>query len=303
MKPLQDDYQVRLSNFEGPLDLLLFLIRRAEIDIHDIPIVMITEQYFKYLKQIDEIDIELAGEFLVIAASLIEIKSRTLRPPKSMDGEDVAEDVGEGLEAADPRYELVQQLLAYQRYRVASERLDEKRLEHALRFSASARPTDAPSDDDEEEEAIEVEDVHLGDLVEAYQRIVEAVDFGKIGEHEVEYDDTPIALHEQDLVDRMHREPTGRITLQKVFVGRRRIEMIGLFLAVLELARNQKIRVVQDKVDDEIALQYVPEEEREIATENDDGRLDAEDVDANAPEPEAESTPDLTSGTLHADPS
>ena len=79
--PLQDDYQVRLSNFEGPLDLLLFLIRRAEVDIQDIPIVEITEQYFDFLKQIDEIDIELAGEFLVMAATLIEIKSRSIRPP------------------------------------------------------------------------------------------------------------------------------------------------------------------------------------------------------------------------------
>ncbi|MDG2031777.1 MAG: segregation/condensation protein A [Phycisphaerales bacterium] len=275
MKPLQDDYQVRLANFEGPLDLLLFLIRRAEIDIHDIPIVSITGQYFEYLKQIDEIDIELAGEFLVIAASLIEIKSRTLRPPKRIDGEDVPEDVGEGLEAADPRYELVQQLLAYQRYRVASERLDEHRFDHARRFSASAKVTDVTTDDDETEEpeALEMDDVHLGDLIDAYQRIVEAVDFGKIGEHEVEYDDTPLALHEQDLLDRIDREETGRITLQRVFTGRRRIEMIGLFLAVLELARNQKVRVVQEDVNDEIALELVPESERELPPGEDDGRL------------------------------
>jgi segregation and condensation protein A len=297
MKPLQDDYQVRLSNFEGPLDLLLFLIRRAEIDIHDIPIVMITGQYFEYLKQIDEIDIELAGEFLVIAASLIEIKSRTLRPPKTVDGEESAEDIGEGLEAADPRYELVQQLLAYQRYRVASERLDEHRFEHAMRFSASATPTDAPVEEGEEAfEALDLDDVHLGDLVEAYQRIVEAVDFGKIGEHEVEYDDTPLALHEQDLLDRMEREPSGRITLQKVFVGRRRIEMIGLFLAVLELARNQKVRVVQDKVEDEIALEYVPESERELPSEGDDGRFEASEVSSDG-----DDRPD--DATEHADTS
>ncbi|MCH2144734.1 MAG: segregation/condensation protein A [Phycisphaerales bacterium] len=293
MKPLQDDYQVRLSNFEGPLDLLLFLIRRAEIDIHDIPIVKITGQYFEYLKQIDEVDIELAGEFLVIAATLIEIKSRTLKPPKTVDGEEGPEDVGEGLESADPRYELVQQLLAYQRYRVASERLDEHRFEHAMRYSASARPTDAPSDEeDEDDRALELDDVHLGDLVEAYQRIVEAVDFGKIGEHEVEYDDTPLALHEQDLLDRIEREPSGRITLQRVFVGRRRIEMIGLFLAVLELARNQKVRVVQDKVDDEIALEYVPESERELPEEGEDGRFEGA----------AASDDDVSSAGLEAEP-
>ena len=128
---------------------------------------------------------------------------------------------------------------------------------------------------DAEAETLEMDDVHLGDLIEAYQRIVEAVDFGKIGEHEVEYDDTPLALHEQDLLDRMGRESTGRITLQRVFVGRRRIEMIGLFLAVLELARNQKVRVVQESVSDEIALELVPEEERELPPGEDDGRLQA----------------------------
>ena len=83
--------------------------------------------------------------------------------------------MGEGLEAADPRYELVQQLLAYQRYRVASERLDEHRFDHARRFSASAKVTDVTTDDDETEEpeALEMDDVHLGDLIDAYQRIVE----------------------------------------------------------------------------------------------------------------------------------
>lgn len=264
MKPLQDDYQVRLSNFEGPLDLLLFLIRRAEIDIHDIPIVEITEQYFEYLKQIDEIDIELAGEFLVIAASLIEIKSRTLRPPQMRDGDDAPEDIAEGLESADPRYELVQQLLAYQRYRMASERLDEQRHEHARRFTASAGMMDVPVEESAEEpEALEMEDVHLGDLVDAYQRIVEAVDFGSVGDHEVEYDDTPIALHVEDLLDRIKREPSQRITLQKVFVGRRRGAMIGLFLAVLELARNQLVRAVQEDDDDDISLEFMPESERE----------------------------------------
>ena len=77
---LQDDYEVRLSSFQGPLDLLLFLVRRSEVDISDIPISMITEQYFGFLKNIHRVDVELAGEFLVMAATLVEIKSRTLAP-------------------------------------------------------------------------------------------------------------------------------------------------------------------------------------------------------------------------------
>lgn len=264
MAQLQDDYQVRLSNFEGPLDLLIFLIRRAELDIHDIPIVEITAQYFEFLKDIDQIDIELAGEFLVTAATLIEIKSRTLRPPDDDAGDDQPDDIGATTESTDPRLELVQQLLAYQRYRMASDRLDEHRRDHSERFTVSARSQEDDSNDDEEtDDDIQMEDVHLGDLVDAYRRIIEAVDFGKIGDHEVEYDDTPLSLHQDDLLDRIVREPSGRITLQRIFRGRRRIEMIGLFLAVLELARNQAVRVVQDEEADEIALQFVPESERE----------------------------------------
>ena len=126
--PVQDDYQVNLDAFCGPLDLLLYLIRRAEVDVHDIPIAQITEQYLALLKQVDEIDVEAAGEFLVMAAMLIEIKSRTLIPPEAA-GEGESDD-GLGApsgEPLDPRHELVQQLLDYQRYRIASEQLEQRR--------------------------------------------------------------------------------------------------------------------------------------------------------------------------------
>ena len=263
--PLQDDYQVRLSNFEGPLDLLLFLIRRAEVDVNDIPILEITGQYFEFLHQIDEIDIELAGEFLVMAATLIEIKSRSLKPVTREGDDEQPEDIGEDLSSADPRFELVQQLLAYQRYRAASERLDVHRLEHSQMHQGMARvaeqeEAEESSDDDQ---LLEIEDAHLGDLIDAYQRIVEAVDFGKMGDHEIEYDDTPIALHEEDLSDRLTRSPDRRLSLHKALEGKRRVEMIGLFLAVLELARKQHIRVLQDRDQDEIMLELRPEAERE----------------------------------------
>ncbi len=273
---LQDDYQVKLSNFEGPLDLLLFLIRRAEVDINDIPIVSITGQYFELLREIDEIDIEIAGEFLVMAATLIEIKSRSLKPVERSE-EDAPDDIGEEAANADPRFELVQQLMAYQRYRAASERLDEHRFEHSKQFTAVVRPSDAETAEADEPETLEIEDAHLGDLIDAYQRIVEAVDFGKMGEHEIEYDDTPIALHEQDLVDRMMRREDRRLSLVEVMTGKRRIEMIGLFLAVLELARNQRVRVFQSKDKDDIVLEFRPEEDREELAQEPSG-TDEEDI-------------------------
>ena len=278
--PLQDDYQVRLSNFEGPLDLLLFLIRRAEVDVNDIPIVEITGQYFDFLKQIDQIDIEVAGEFLVMAATLIEIKSRSLKPPNAEGQEDGPEDIGEDLSAIDPRFELVQQLLAYQRYRAASERLDVHRLEHSqmhqVRVGVSEQD-DAELAASSEDAVLEIEDAHLGDLIEAYQRIVEAVDFGKMGDHEIEYDDTPIALHEEDLSDRLQRRPDKRLSLHAALEGKRRIEMIGLFLAVLELARKQHIRILQDPEREEILIELRDEADRE--------QLPAEDGPEAAPSP------------------
>src|SRR5687767_11780121 len=133
--PLQEDYQISLDAFQGPLDLLLYLIRRAEVDVHDIPIAKIADQYFEFLKQIDEIDIDVAGEFIVMAATLVELKSRTLMPPSKGEGDGASEGgataadpTGGGVDLSDPRYELVQQLLAYQRYRIASDELEQRRI-------------------------------------------------------------------------------------------------------------------------------------------------------------------------------
>src|SRR5947207_1867047 len=131
--PLQEDYQITLDAFRGPLDLLLYLIRRVEVDIHDIPIAQITDQYLAFLRQLDDIDIDVAGEFLVMAATLIEIKSRTLAPASKTGDDETAGSNGAHLESADPRYELVQQLLAYQKYRIASDELEKRRQAFANR--------------------------------------------------------------------------------------------------------------------------------------------------------------------------
>ena len=255
--PLQDDYQVTLDMFKGPLDLLLYLIRRAEVDIHDIPIAKIAEQYLAYLKQIDHIDIDLAGEFLVMAATLIEIKSRTLMPPGEATGQGESETsaVSDG---SDPRFELVQQLLAYQRYRIAAEELDKHRELFSQRFAAHPLPMSwieseqqAPTKQIE----VELEDAHVLDLFDAYQRIISSIDFSKLGEHKVEMDDTPIALHQEDLLDRLSRAPEQRIALHEAFEGRTRSQMIGLFLATLELVRMRRVLVKQDQIHGEIVLE------------------------------------------------
>lgn len=261
--PLQEDYQISLDLFHGPLDLLLYLIRRAEVDIHRIPIAQITDQYLALLRQLDDIDIDAAGEFLVMAATLVEIKSRTLMPPGQ--ASEQTGEPGEGGAAAasgDPRYELVQQLLAYQKFRIASDELESRRIAFAQRFPRKPARLDmvakpqAAQDEVEQHEPIEIEleDAHLFDLSEAYERIMASIDFGKLGDHRVEIDDTPIALHQEDLLDRLSRSETRRLTLQEAFEGATAGQRIGLFLATLELVRLRRVTVAQPEVDGPIEL-------------------------------------------------
>lgn len=269
----QPDYTVQIDAFQGPLDLLLYLIKRAEVDIVDIPIAAITDQYVSYLKGLDRIDIETAGEFLVMAAMLMEIKSRMLMPPEQRAASANAaadSDALSGLDASDPRYELVMQLLAYKRFRDAAETLDALRNEW-LNRSPLARVAfgSAPVAKTTEAEHIapdtDLEDVGVWDLFEVFQRITEAVDFGRLGDHRVEYDDTPIVLHEADLLDQLSRADGGRLSLRAACAGRKRGEMIGLFLATLELVRQHKIRVIQDRVNDDILIEHRESDDADAA--------------------------------------
>lgn len=246
----QGDYLVRLEQFQGPLDLLLFLIRRAEVDIHDIPIGVITEQYLAHLGELHRIDMETAGEFLVMAATLVEIKARALAPREEDAGEESGSALLTDLERSDPRLDLVRQLLAYQRFRDASEALqslrDEHSRRHPVRLVEDAEEVPEPEDD---EQSLEIEDAHVLDLLEAFERIIAAVDLDRLGDHRVEMDETPLALHQADLLDRLERAPGRRLPLQEIFAGRRRLEMIGLFLAALELARSQRLAIRQAEGD------------------------------------------------------
>jgi segregation and condensation protein A len=264
---MSTDYRVHLDAFEGPLDLLLFLTRRAEVDITDIPISTIADQYMTYLSGIDRIDIDLAGEFLVMAATLMEIKSRMLSPAApAEDGETTARAAKPGV---DPRAELVQQLLAYKKYRDAAAALEDRKHDWERRFPAGH----AGVDDERLREALaaqqddlDLEDVSLVDLVEAFSKIVATVNFDRLGEHTVTYDDTPIELHAEDLLDRLKRETTAdspTLPLASVFTGRRRGEMIGLFLATLELVRRRAITIRQEAPGSEIVIGLRAEEKPE----------------------------------------
>ena len=247
-----EDYRVELDAYNGPLDLLLYLVRRDEIDLNNVPISELTEQYLAHLEAIQSIDVDLAGEFLVVAATLVEIKSQMLLPRD----ESAAPDDNAGLSAMDPRFELVQQLLAYKKYKDAAIELEGRREEWSTRFAAM--PSKAPKRTDENAAPLEVDldDVDILTLCKAFANLMDSIGQSP-ATHDVVYDDTPIALHAEDILDRMRRDaPKEGMTLQQMFKGRTsRSEMIGLFLATLELVRQRKVRVVQSAIEADVLLQ------------------------------------------------
>ena len=225
------DYRVALDVYSGPMDLLLYLIRRDEIDIYDIPIARITEQYVAYVALLGKIDPEIVSEFLVLAATLMEIKSRTLlpRPPVDEGEEDMS----------DPRLELVQQLLAYKKFKDAARSLEDAA---EVRSQRHARSPVLPSADPND---MELDNLDIWTLYEAFRKLLEQIGKGG-GVHKVGVDDTPVALHAEDILDSIERAG-GSQAFEQVFAGRTRPEMIGLFLALLELIRQRRVRVMQDR--------------------------------------------------------
>ena len=228
------------------MDLLLHLVRVHEVDIHDIPVALIAERYMAAIADLSTIDIDTAGEFLVMAATLAEIKSRVVAA-ENLSPEDAErakrENAREEKEAEDPRAEL---LLEYKRLRERADAL-EQRLEtwqSRARVAPALRPTrDA---DDDTELTLDLEDLTLGDLVEAFEHIASTIQFDRLGEHQVTDDATPIELHQADAVYRLERAQadTGKaeLPLRDLFNGRTRPEAIGMFLAILELVRNLRVR-------------------------------------------------------------
>jgi len=226
-----NDYRVNLDVYNGPLDLLLYLIRREEIDIHDIPIARITEQYCAYVDTLKMINPDIAGEFLVMAATLMEIKSRMLISQQA--------DTGDDVEIVDPRAELVRQLLQYKAFKDAAEELRQAAREQSLRFPR--RPTEII----DQPEGRDIEEVHIWDLLGAFTRLMDSIGYGS-GQTETEiiYDDTPIELHMADIMDLLERD--GNTTFGQIFQGRTsRYELVGLFLALLELVRKGEVYIEQ----------------------------------------------------------
>jgi segregation and condensation protein A len=224
-------YEIKLDIFEGPLDLLLYLIRKNEIDIYNIPIALITEQYLEYLDMMRSLNLDLAGEYLVLAATLIHIKSRLLLPPA--EGEDEEE------EGEDPRAELVQQLLEYQAFKEAALSLEGRPLLDRDVFARGAPVEDPSAVEVEEEVMIEV---GIFELVAAFRRIVAGLDRSE---------DMAIDVEKMSLTDRIN-EIMERLSEEKQLtftelLGEKmdRKRVIYTFLAILELMKLRMVRAYQ----------------------------------------------------------
>jgi segregation and condensation protein A len=225
------NYCVDLEIFRGPLDLLLFLVRKDELDIFDIPIARVTEQYLSYLRVLQMIDIDLVGDFLVMASTLMEIKSRMLLPcdPTETNTED------------DPRTHLVRQLLEYKKFRDAAESLQELAEDQRHRFvriplehfGQDITPADEP-----------IRDVELWDLVSAFGRMMRQT--LSLAPRSIVYDETPIEFYMEEIVSLLATRQ--HITFAELLpAAADRSKTIGRFLAVLELMKARRIRAEQDE--------------------------------------------------------
>lgn len=238
--PLQQDglfsesgppaYTVRTDSFEGPLDLLLFLIRKNEVDIYNIPIAAITRQYLEYLELMKELNLDIAGEFLVMASTLVQIKSRMLLPAPEVEETEEAEE--------DPRAELVKRLLDYQRYRDAAERIAECELlgreVFARKFTSSElgemEPDDAPPE------------VELFELIDAFRALLAKVPAESF--HEVGAEGMTIADRINEVLDLIRGRES--VTFERLFTAPLTREyVIVTFLAILELCKLKMVRLLQ----------------------------------------------------------
>ena len=234
-------YKVKLEIFEGPLDLLLYLIKEEALNIYDIPITRITEQYLEYLNLMEELDLDVAGEFLVMAATLMHIKSRMLLPP---DPDSIE------TEELDPRAELVKRLLAYKAFKEASEKLRGFEFERAKLFTRTGVEPEVNEND------LSLVEVSLFELLAAFTKVLRGIPTDVI--HEVTKDEYTVAEKIHHIFHVLSKSASVRFS--DLFSGQRyKGEIIATFLALLELARLREILVRQDKHFDEIEISRNPQ--------------------------------------------
>jgi segregation and condensation protein A len=255
----QAGYQVALDVFEGPLDLLLHLVKKHELSILDIPISFVTEKYLDYLDQMQALDIDVAGEYLLMAATLCHIKSRELLPtPDALDEE--AEADAEAEIELDPRADLIRRLLEYQKYKEAAAQLGQRPVVGRNVWSRGTPSEEAVSDDIDPDAIAPLQAFPVHKLIEAFDRVMQQAKV-KVT-HNVMIDRLSVSQKIGELTDRLEAE--GRFSFTSMFsflrdgVARSSLEIrheaVVTFLALLEMAKLRLIALSQ-QMDDEIMIE------------------------------------------------
>jgi segregation and condensation protein A len=237
---MASDYKVKLEIFEGPLDLLLFLIKREEIDIYDISLERITHQYLEYLQAFRELKIDIAGEFIVMAANLIYLKSRSLLPADQQPPDEEAEE-------DDPRWDLIRQLIEYKKFKEAADQLHTRELEQERIFTRESGAARPPS-----EGLLRLSEVGIFELINAFRQVIQRLEAREdlreiFGEHFTVSDKIDVILQ------RVARDT--RLRFSDLFGAiASRVEIVVTFLALLELIRLKQVRATQAKPFDDIEI-------------------------------------------------
>jgi segregation and condensation protein A len=237
-------YQVALDTFHGPLDLLLYLVKRNEVEILDIPVAPIAAQFLDYLQVLQTLDLEVAGDFIVMAATLMEIKSKMLLPSAEAEKAD---------DEPDPRRELVKQLIEYRKFKDAAAALEGRAEDQQARLAR-----EAPDESTSAEGTVPIRRVELWDLVSAFGRLMRET--LALQTKSIIVDETPIHVYQAQIRKRLRDE--GGLTLAEVFTPPfYRSRLIGIFLAILELIKGREICLDQPEPFGEIRLSLRLEEE------------------------------------------
>ncbi|MEC0484736.1 segregation/condensation protein A [Bacillus glycinifermentans] len=234
------EYQVKIEAFEGPLDLLLHLINRLEIDIYDIPVAKITEQYLLYVHTMRELELDVASEYLVMAATLLSIKSRMLLPKQEEElfDEEMLE------EEEDPRDELIEKLIEYRKYKSAAQALKEREEERQKSF---AKP---PSDLSEYAKEVKLTEQKLSvtvyDMLGAFQKVLNRKKISRPSETRISRQEIPIEERMTQIVECL-RSSGKRMHFMELFPFEQKQHLVVTFLAILELMKNQLVIIEQER--------------------------------------------------------
>jgi len=260
-------YRIQLQQFEGPLDLLLFFIRRDELDIHDIPISRIADEFLEYVGYLEEVDLDGVGDFLYMAAVLINIKARMLLPSQELDEEG---------EPIDPRQELVERLLEYVRFKEASEALEDRFDDRSRRFTRGAASVPVQNEEEPQEDLVEAT---VFDLISALRRVL--TEAPEESYHQVVAES--YSLDEQREFLRSTLVMDERTSFVSILTGRSKPFIITTFLVILEMARTRELDIfIGGEPDDFFIALREPTEDADPASADAGSDSEAESSPASA---------------------